>query len=71
MKGKLIVTKHGDMTITDNKQAEAMKLWKEGYRFWTLVEQRQGRILGRQVKPQEIVEDDGVDYIGMRQLAGG
>ena len=71
MKGKLIVLKHGDMTITDNKQAEAMKLWQEGYRFWTLVEQRQGRILGRQVKPQEIVEDDGVDYIGMRQLAGG
>mgnify|MGYP001614493039 CR=1 FL=1 len=71
MKGKLIVLKGGDTTITENKQAEAMKLLKEGYQFWTLVEQGQERILGRQVKPQEIVEEDDVDYIGMRPLAGG
>ena len=70
MKGKLIVLLGGDTTITENKQAEAMKLFKQGYRFWTLVEEGQTRVIGQQVKPQEIVEK-GVDYIGMREIAGG
>ena len=70
MKGKLIVLLGGDTTITENKRAEAMKLFEQGYRFWTLVEEGQERILGLSVKPEEIVEE-GVDYIGMRYLAGG
>ena len=70
MKGKLIVLLGGDTTITENKQAEAMKLLEQGYRFWTLVEQGQDKVLGQSVKPTEIVEE-GVDYIGMRPIAGG
>ena len=70
MKGKLIVLLGGDTTITENKRDEAMKLFEQGYRFWTLVAERQERILGLSVKPEEIVEE-GVDYIGMRYLAGG
>jgi len=70
MKGKLIVLLGGDTTITENKQAEAMKLFEQGYRFWTLVEQGQDKVMGRSVKPKEIVEE-GIDYIGMRQIAGG
>ena len=70
MKGKLIVLLGGDTTVTENKQAYAMARLKEGYRFWTLVEQGRGMVLGQPVEPQEIVEE-GVDYIGMRPIAGG
>ena len=70
MKGKLIVLLGGDTTITENKQAEAMKLFEQGYRFWTLVEQGQDKVMGQSVKPKEIVEE-GVNYIGMRPIAGG
>ena len=70
MKGKLIVLLGGDTTITENKQAEAMKLFEQGYRFWTLVEQGQDKVMGQSVRLEEIVEE-GVDYIGMRPIAGG
>ena len=71
MKGTLIVLNgRGHETITENKRAEAMRLFEEGYRFWENHPEGADKIvLGEQVKPARIRADR--NYVAMRQMAGG
>lgn len=63
--GKLIVLKGGHQVITENMKAEAMRLWKEGWLTYTLVD----GALGEQVAPEEI--DTEKDYIALWPMSGG
>lgn len=64
-----ILNSKGHEVITEDVQSVAMKLFQEGYTFWTNVGAGGGVELGERVKVGSVTED--ANLVALKPLAGG